>query len=89
MNWVYQIEGDALRELKRLDREAQRRIVRYLDTRVAGPEDPRRFGQSLGGDLHGLWRWRVADYRIVGRVKADIVLVSVVRVGHRKDVYDF
>lgn len=88
MSWVYQIEAEALRELKALDREAHRRIVRYLDTRIAGDPDPRRFGSSLGGDLHGLWRWRVGDYRIIGRIEESVVLVSIVRVGHRKGVYD-
>lgn len=87
MSWVYQFEDEALRELRRLDREAQRRIIHYLDTRVAGSADPRRFGLPLRGDRHGLWRWRVAHYRIIGRVQETIVLVQIVRVGHRKDVY--
>ena len=88
MSWAYQFEAEALRELKALDREVQRRIVRYLDTRIAGNASPRRFGHALGGNLHGLWRWRVGDHRIVGRIVESVVLVSIVRVGHRKDVYD-
>lgn len=89
MNWAYEFEAEALRELRRLDHEARQRIIHYLDTRVAGRSDPRRFGQPLRGDLHGLWRWRVGDYRLIGRVQESIVLVQIVRVGHRKDVYDF
>ena len=88
MSWEYQFEREALRELRRLDHEAQGRIIRFLDTRIAGPDDPRRFGQSLRGELFGLWRWRVGNYRIIGRVKETVVLVQIVRVGHRKDVYD-
>lgn len=88
MSWAYQIESEALHELRLLDHAAQRRIIHYLDTKVAGPADPRRFGQPLRGELHGLWRWRVGDYRIIGRVRESVVLVQVVRIGHRKNVYE-
>lgn len=88
MSWAYQFEGEALRELRRLDHETQRRIIRFLDARIAGAADPRRFGHPLRAELHGLWRWRVGDYRIIGRVQEVIVLVQIVRIGHRKNVYD-
>jgi hypothetical protein len=54
------LETEAKRELHRFDFAAQKRIVRYLDTRVLGG-DPRRFGKPPRGDRHGLWRWRVDD----------------------------
>lgn len=88
MSWAYQFEGEALRELRRLDHETQRRIVHFLDTKIAGTADPRRLGHSLRNELHGLWRWRVGDYRLIGRVQEAVVLVQIVRVGHRKNVYD-
>jgi mRNA interferase RelE/StbE len=88
VNWVYQFEAGALREFRRLDFAAQERILHHLDTRVAGPSDPRRFGKPLRGGMHGLWRWRVDDYRIVGQVNEGRLLVLVVRIGHRKNVYD-
>ena len=89
MSWAYQFEVEALPELERLGHEAHRRIIRYPDTHIAGSSDPRRFGIPLRGQQHGLWRWRVGDYRVVGRIRETVVLVQIVRVGHRKDVYDF
>jgi len=76
-----------LKELKKLGRQAQRDIVAYLDERVAGDADPRRFGKGLRADLVGLWRYRVGDYRILCQIKDEQLLVLVVAVGHRKDVY--
>ena len=87
MSWVYRFDERALKELKKLGQPAQAEILRYLDERVAGKADPRRFGKSLKADLAGLWRYRVGDYRILCLVKDRELLVLVVSVGHRKDVY--
>lgn len=88
MTWAYRFDQEALRDLRRLDFTAQKRVIRYLDTRIAGTEDPRRFGKPLRGDKHGLWRWRVGDYRIIGEVDGHKVTVLIMRVAHRSTVYD-
>ena len=87
MNWAYRFDERALKELKKLDHQAQQDIICYLDTRVAGPDDPRRFGKALRGDLSGLWRYRVGSYRIIGHVRDQELLVLILAVGHRKSIY--
>ena len=87
MNWVYRFDERALKELKKLGHPAQQEIIAYLDTRVAGQADPQRFGKALQADLAGLWRYRVGDYRILCQLKDRELLVLVVSVGHRKNVY--
>jgi len=62
--------------------------LRYLRQRIASAEDPRRFGRPLTGDLKGLWRYRVGDYRIVASIEDDRFVVLVVTVGRRREVYD-
>lgn len=88
MSWVYKFDERALKELKKLGRRAQRDIIAYLDERVAGDADPRRFGKGLKADLAGLWRYRVGDYRILCQIKDGDLIVLVVAVGHRRDVYE-
>ena len=88
MAWRVEFAEDAERELQRLGKPAGGRITKYLRERLATTEDPRRFGQPLRGRLHGYWRFRVGDFRIVAQIVEDRLLVLVVRVGHRKDVYD-
>ena len=79
----------ALADLKRLGPEPRRRIVRCLETRVAPAPDPRAFGRPLTGDKVGLWRYRVGDYRIICRITdGGDLIVLVLRVGHRRDVYN-
>jgi len=87
VSWVYRFNESAKQELKKLDRQIQKEIVAYLDDRIATREDPRRFGKPLRADLAGLWRYRVRDYRLVCQIQDDVLLVLVVTVGHRKDVY--
>lgn len=87
MVWNVSLEPRALGDLKKLDRAAQRRVVQFLQTRIAGNHDPRAFGKALTGDKVGLWRYRVGDYRIVCRINDDKSEVLALKIGHRKEVY--
>jgi mRNA interferase RelE/StbE len=87
VNWVYSFDDRALKELRKLGKNAQRDIITYLDERIAGEGDPRRFGKGLKADLAGLWRYRVGDYRVLCQIRDGELLVLVVAVGHRRDVY--
>lgn len=86
--WRVEFDPDAARELRKLGHEARRTIQEYLRKRIATNQDPRRLGNPLLGDLKGLWRYRVGDYRIVVDIRDKEILVMVVTVGHRRNVYD-
>ena len=60
--WRVEFDRAAVRDLRKLGVDAERRVLRYLRERIAGSEDPRRFGHALTGDRKGLWRYRVGDY---------------------------
>ncbi len=83
--WKIEMTGEAEKELARIDKSAAKRIIRYLRERVS--VDPRASGKSLRGDLSGLWRYRVGDYRLICELFDEKVSVLVIRIGHRKDVY--
>ena len=85
MVWKIEITGEAEKELSRIDKLAAKRIIRYLRELVS--VDPRSSGKSLRGDLSGLWRYRVGDYRVICELYDEKVSVLVIRIGHRKDVY--
>jgi mRNA interferase RelE/StbE len=86
--WRVEFDRDAARDLRKLGTQAQRTILRYLRERIATAQDPRRFGHSLSGDLKGLWRYHVGDHRIVAKIEDDRLIVLVLTVGHRREVYD-
>ncbi len=87
MAWTVDISETAAREIERLDRSIQRRIVRFLHNRVATDEDPRRMGRRLHGARQGQWRYRVGDYRLICQIQDERVVVLVLTVGHRRDIY--
>ena len=87
MDWTVKFDPRAFAELQKLDRSAQKRITKYLQERVAGRSNPRDTGKALAGEMAGLWRYRVSDYRMVGSINDEQHTVLVLRVAHRKDVY--
>ena len=87
MAWKVEYTETAQRQLAGIDREAAKKIKRYLDKRVATNEDPRRFGDPLKRDLSGLWKYRVGAFRIIAEIHENRVVILVVRIGHRSKVY--
>ena len=82
-----EFDQDAARDIRKLGATARSAILRFLRERIATEDDPRRFGKPLLGDLKGLWRYRIGDYRLVVRIEDDRLLVLVVTAGHRREVY--
>jgi mRNA interferase RelE/StbE len=88
MAWRIEYSRDAERELARLDRQIAQRIIRFLGSRVAKLEDPRSIGQALAGSTLGCyWKYRVGDYRIIADIQDAKLIVQVIRVGNRREVY--
>ncbi len=88
MTWSVEFDNAAAKELRKLDRQAQQDILRYFRERIAIDDDPRRLGKPLSRDLAGLWRYRVRNYRMICNIENDTLIVLVLRVGHRKDIYE-
>ncbi|MHB1124885.1 MAG: type II toxin-antitoxin system RelE family toxin [Ramlibacter sp.] len=88
MAWAVEFDPDAIKDLKRLDRQAQERIVAFLKGRVAPLENPRSIGEALAGDKLGqYWKYRVGDWRIICDIQDRRIVVRVLRVGNRREVY--
>ena len=82
-----EFHSGAICDLRKLGTDAERRLLRYLRERIAGDEDPRRRGHALVGDRKGVWRYRVVNYRIVADIEDVRLVVLVLTVGHRREVY--
>lgn len=88
MIWKIEFDSDVEKDLKKLGHTAQKRIIKYLKEKISTSSDPRSLGKPLSGDLNGIWRYRVGDYRILAKIEDEQFVVLVVHVGHRKNVYD-
>ena len=85
MTYHVEVAAAAVRQLRKLDRSAQRRVQAAIELLAAEPR-PNGAKKLVGGD--GEWRVRTGDYRIVYEIHDDVLLVLVVAVGHRREIYD-
>jgi mRNA interferase RelE/StbE len=86
--WTIEFDSRAERDLKRLPKDTQRRIIQFLETRVASNPDPQSLAKPLKGALKNLWRFRVGDYRIIYQIHRQEIRIIVIGIGHRREIYD-
>lgn len=86
MTWNVELTEKSARQLRKLDKSTQRRIVGFL-RELETLDDPHTRGKGLTGNLRGLWRYRVGDYRLVCSLEGERLLVLVLSVAHRSEVY--
>jgi mRNA interferase RelE/StbE len=86
--WQIEFNESAKKELAKLDRQVARRLIDFLKNGVLNLRDPRSVGQALRGSTLGeFWKYRVGDFRIIASIQDDRMIVLVLRVGNRSDVY--
>ena len=87
MGWQVRFTENAVRELKKLDRQTVRVIKNWVIKNLANTDDPRLHGKALSGDLKGVWRYRVGDYRMFADIRDNIVTVFIFEIAHRSEIY--
>ncbi len=89
MAWKVELSEEAGRQLDKLDPQITRRILKFLHERVARLDNPRSIGEALRGSKLGeFWKYRVGDYRLVCSIEDKRILILVLRVGHRREIYE-
>ena len=78
----------AKKQLKKFDKHIAALILGWLEKNIEGCENPRIHGKGLVENKSGQWRYRVGDYRIICEIKDDEIIVLVLEVGHRRDIYN-
>jgi mRNA interferase RelE/StbE len=86
MTWEIKLNPLSAKTLKQLDKPAKQRLEAFIDD-LATTDNPRTKGKALQGDLKGLWRYRVGDYRLIAQIKDNELIILVVEIGHRKEIY--
>ena len=88
MAWEVELSAEADRQLSKLDAPQAKRILKFLYERVARLDDPRSIGQALHGSRLGeFWKYRVGDYRLICKLEDNRLVVLVLRLGHRREIY--
>lgn len=88
MVWQIKLSQTAEKQLAKLDRQVSRRIILFLRERVATLTDPRSIGEALkGGDVGEFWKYRVGDWRLICEIRDKQILITVLSLGNRREVY--
>ena len=88
MAWTIELDQAAVRDVDTLDQPPRRRMLAFLQDRVATLDNPRRIGEALTGSTLGeFWKYRVGEYRIIASIEDRAVCVLVVKRGTRREVY--
>ena len=88
MVWTINYSDRALKSLRKMDKQTARRILDFMDLRIAVSADPRQSGKPLKGELGEFWRYRVGDYRVLCEIRDDELVILAATIGHRREVYD-
>ena len=77
----------AIKDLKKLDPATRKLIYGWLDKNLHNCENPRLQGKALRGNLQGLWRYKIGDYRVITKINDDCLIIIALNIGHRRDIY--
>ena len=87
MQYKVDYAKSAIKNLKSLDRPVRQMILNWIERNLIDCSNPRQHGKALVGNHSGEWRYRVGDYRIIADILDDKIVILVLNVGHRKEVY--
>lgn len=89
MVWRIEFDPRAVKELAKMDKPIQQRILGILRDRIASLEDPRSIGEALRGEELGrFWKYRIGSYRVICDIRDEEIVILVIRIGDRKEVYN-
>ena len=86
MSYTIRFTPKAAKQVRKLDSAAARRIRGFLEQKLSQLDNPRLLGKKLVNEE--FWRYRVGDYRILTSIDDDQVLILIVEVAHRREVYN-
>lgn len=87
MKYAVEYTPQAVKELKKLDKHTRALIIGWIEKNLVGCENPRQHGKGLTANRSGQWRYRVGDYRLLAEIQEDKIVILILNVGHRSEVY--
>ena len=86
--WRVEFTASALKTLRKMDPSMRALLVKWIDKNLEGCDNPRAHGKALSANLAGLWRYRVGDYRLIAEIQDDRLVILMIEIGHRSDIYN-
>ncbi len=88
MSYCLEFTDKALKQLKKMDKATAALIIGWLEKNVQGCDNPRLHGKPLTANRIGQWRYRIGDYRVITEIEDNRLVILVITVGHRREIYN-
>ena len=88
MQYKVRFTERAKKQLKKLDKHIAALIIGWLEKNIQNCENPRLHGKGLVENKSGQWRYRIGDYRVICEIQDKEIIVLVLEVGHRREIYN-
>lgn len=88
MQYRVELTDRVIKQLKKLDKHTSALIIGWIEKNLDGCENPRVHGKGLTANRTGQWRYRIGNYRLICKIKDEEVLILVLEVGHRREIYN-
>lgn len=86
MTWRIELDEDARKTLKKLDKSIARQITQKL-REISALNDPTDMGKPLRANRKGFWAYRVGNYRVICEIQRQQIVVLVLEISHRSEAY--
>ena len=84
--WKIEFSDRARRDLRKFDRQIRDRLIKFIKDLQTLP-NPRSIGKVLSGPLGLYWCYRMGDYRIICNIRDNVLVIEIIRLGHRREIY--
>ena len=88
MQYRVELTDRVIKQLKKIDKHTSALIMGWIEKNLDGCENPRMHGKGLTDNRTGQWRYRIGNYRLICEIKDEEVLILVLEVGHRREIYN-
>lgn len=88
MKFHVEFTDQAKKQLKKMDKHTASLIIGWIRKNLEGCSNPRIIGKGLVANRSGQWRYRVGDYRLIAEIQDEKIIILIVSIGHRREIYD-
>ncbi len=87
MKYRVELTELAKKQLKKLDKPTAAFLTGWMRKNLDGCSDPRQHGKGLTSNRSGQCRYRVGDYRLIAQIENSRIVILILSIGHRRDIY--
>lgn len=87
MKYTVEYTKRAIKQLKKLDKQTSALLLGWIEKNLVDCDNPRQFGKGLTANRKGEWRYRIGNYRLVADIQDDKIVILILNIGHRRDIY--